>query len=82
MHFWGKDRGVGLAFIEPDKPTQNAHIESLNGKFRNECLNINWFRSLAEVRYEMNQWREHDNNVRPHSALNYLPPAKFVKLAS
>lgn len=82
MHFWSMDKGVRLSFTQPGKPTQNAYVESLNGKFRNECLNLHWFRSLAEARYEVNQWREHYNHVRPHSALNYQPPAEFVKLAA
>lgn len=68
MHFWSADNGVRLAFTQPGKPTQNAYVESLNGKFRNECLNQHWFRSLAEARYEINRWCEHYNHVRPHSA--------------
>ena len=49
MFFWQKESGVKLAFIQPGKPTQNAFVESLNGKFRNECLNRHWFRSLEEA---------------------------------
>ena len=47
MFNWSKDSQVKLAFIQPRKPTQNAFVESLNGKFRNECLSQNWFRTLA-----------------------------------
>lgn len=79
MFFWAKETNIKLNFIQPGKPTQNAFVESLNGKFRNECLNQHWFRSLSEARYEIDKWREHYNNVRPHSALNYLPPALYVK---
>lgn len=79
MHFWAKQNQVELAFIQPGKPTQNAFVESLNGKFRNECLNQHWFRSLTEAQWEIEQWRQHYNNTRPHSALNYLPPATFLK---
>lgn len=79
MFFWSKATRVKLNFIQPGKPTQNAFIESLNGKFRNECLNQHWFRTLDEAKYEINQWREHYNHVRPHSSLNYLPPSVFAK---
>jgi putative transposase len=49
MFMWAKEKSVKLGFIQPGKPTQNAFIESLNGKFRNECLNQHWFRSLEDV---------------------------------
>lgn len=79
MFFWSKTTDVKLSYIQPGKPMQNAFIESLNGKFRNECLNQNWFRTLDEAKYEINQWREHYNHVRPHSSLNYVPPSVFAK---
>lgn len=79
MFFSGKETDIKLNFIQPGKPTQNAFVESLNGKFRNECLNQHWFRSLAEARYEIDKWREHYNHVRPHSALNYLSPVEYAK---
>lgn len=82
MFFWSKKTNVKLGFIQPGKPTQNAFIESLNGKFRNECLNQHWFRSLEEARSEIDQWREHYNNVRPHSSLGYIPPVEFAKKAA
>ena len=79
MFFWSKETGVELGFVQPGKPTQNAFVESLNGKFRNECLNQHWFRTLDEARYEIELWREHYNTVRPHSSLNYLPPVEYAK---
>lgn len=82
MFFWSKETKVKLSFIQPGKPTQNAFCESLNGKFRNECLNQHWFRSLEEARHEIDQWRTHYNNVRPHSSLGYRSPADFVKKAA
>ena len=82
MFFWSKESNVKLHFIQPGKPTQNAFVESLNGKFRNECLNQHWFRTLQEARYEINKWREHYNQVRPHSSLNYMPPVEFAKQAA
>jgi putative transposase len=67
--------GVRLRFIEPGKPVQNAFVESLNGKLRDECLNLHWFRSLKHARQEIERWRHHYNTVRPHSSLGYRPPA-------
>jgi putative transposase len=82
MFFWSKETGVRLGFIQPGKPTQNAFVESLNGKFRNECLNQHWFRTLEEAKYDIEQWRQHYNHVRPHSALNYMPPVVFAEKAA
>lgn len=82
MFIWSKDQQIKLSFIQPGKPTQNAFVESLNGKFRNECLNQHWFRTLAEACYEIELWRQHYNTVRPHSSLNYLSPSEFVKKAA
>lgn len=82
MFFWSQESGIKLGFIQPGKPTQNAFVESLNGKFRNECLNRHWFRTLDEARVEIDQWRHHYNHVRPHSALNYQPPVAFARKAA
>jgi putative transposase len=82
MFFWSKESRVGLGFIQPGKPTQNAFVESVNGKFRNECLNLHWFRTIEEARYEIDLWRTHYNHERPHSSLNYLSPVAFAKLAA
>ncbi len=82
MFIWAKEQNLKLGFIQPGKPTQNAFVESLNGKFRNECLNQHWFRSLDEACWEISQWRQHYNHVRPHSSLGYLPPAEFAKRAA
>lgn len=79
MFFWQKDSGVKLAFIQPGKPTQNAFVESLNGRFRQECLNQHWFRSLDEAREIIDAWRHHYNNERPHGTLKYMTHAAFAK---
>jgi len=75
---WAYERGVALRLIEAGKPTQNAYIESFNGKFRDECLNEHWFRSLAEARALIAAWRQDYNQYRPHSALEYRTPAEFA----
>jgi putative transposase len=64
--------------IEPGKPWQNGVAESFNGKFRDECLSLEWFRSRAEAKVLIEEWRRHFNEVRPHSSLGYLTPNEFV----
>ncbi|MBL3566207.1 transposase [Rhodovulum sulfidophilum] len=59
MFDWSERTGVRLRFIEPGKPVQNAFVESFNGKFRDECLNLHWFRSLRHAREEIGRWRSH-----------------------
>jgi putative transposase len=78
---WAFEHGVELHFIAPGKPTENAHIESFNGKFRDECLNENWFLSLQEAGMKIEAWRKDYNQVRPHSALGYLTPEEFAATA-
>ncbi len=68
-------RGVTLDFSRPGKPTDNAYSESLNGKFRAECLNANWFLSVDEARRKCEAWRRDYNTVRPHSAIGNQVPA-------
>jgi putative transposase len=73
---WLKNSGVQTTFIEPGKPWQNGTNESFNGKFRDECLNREWFRNRAEAKIIVEQWRRHYNEERPHSSLNYRTPAQ------
>ncbi len=70
--------GVALKLIQAGKPTQNAYIESFNGKFRDECLNEHWFTTLAHARAVLAAWHQDYNEQRPHSALNYLAPSEFA----
>jgi putative transposase len=78
MFLWAQRRGVKLHFIQPGKPTQNAFVESFNGKFREYCLDLNWFTSLEDARLRIERWREHYNHVRPHRSLGKRPPAVFA----
>src|ERR1700722_4064742 len=71
---WGAERSVNLHFIDPGKPTQNAQIEWLNGKIRDELLNAHSFRSIFEARCEAAEWRQDYNEIRPHSAPGDPPP--------
>ena len=82
MFFWSKRRRVRLHFIQPGKPTQNAFVESFNGKFREYCLDLNWFASLEDARSTIESWRQHYNHVRPHRSLGRKPPAVFAKEAA
>ena len=75
---WIVAQGIGTALIEPGKPWQNGVTESFNGKFRDECLSLEWFRSRAEAKVIIESWRRHYNAVRPHSSLGYLTPNEFV----
>ena len=82
MFFWAKRTGVKLHFIQPGKPTQNAFVESFNGKFRDYCLDLNWFASLDDARSTIDTWRHHYNHVRPHRSLGKKPPAMFARDAA
>ena len=76
---WAYKEGVQLDFIDPGKPMQNGHLESFNGKFRDECLNQHWFTGLDDARETIAAWREDYNSVRPHSALDNLTPLDFAQ---
>ena len=78
---WAYQWGVGLHFIEPGKPVQNAYIESFNGKFRDECLNEHWFGSLPEAQAIVEAWRQDYNTFRPHSSLGNRTPAQAAEEA-
>jgi putative transposase len=74
---WLADAGIATALIDPGKPWQNATDESFNGKFRDEYLSLQWFRHRTDAKVDIEQWRRHYNEVRPHSSLGYLTPAEF-----
>ena len=76
---WSRECGVEIDYIQPGKPMQNAHIESFNGRLRDECLNLGWYRSIAELQRSLDDWRSDYNNRRPHSALGGLPPNLYVE---
>jgi putative transposase len=79
LEAWAEEEGVALYFIDPGKPNQNSRIESFNGRFRAECLDQEWFISLAEARRTIEDWRRSYNSKRPHSSLGYLPPNTWAK---
>ena len=79
-HFlaWCVERKIQLVHIEPGRPMQNGKVESFQGKFRDECLNVNWFRNLWEAREKVEGWRREYNQARPHSSLGYQTPEAFA----
>ena len=74
---WLLASGIDTAHIDPGKPWQNGLDESFNGKFRDECLNVEWFRNRHEAMVLIEQWRQHYNAVRPHSSLGYRTPLEY-----
>ncbi len=82
LDLWAYQKEVILDFSRPGKPTDNAFIESFNGKFRAECLNTHWFMSLDDAHQKMEEWRRDYNEVRPHSAIGYKPPVSLITSSS
>jgi len=79
---WAYRKGVKLNFIRPGKPIENAYIESFNGRFRDECLNTNWFLSLKHAKAVIEEWRKDYNEVRPHSSLNGSTPKEYAVMTA
>ena len=75
---WACEQQISLHFIRPGKPSENGHIESFNGKLRDECLNTSWFVDLADAQEKIELWRRDYNEVRPHSSLGYLSPTEYI----
>jgi len=76
---WAYEHSVTMDFSRPGKPMDNAMIESFNGSFRDECLNVNWFLSISDAREKIEMWREDYNEFRPHSSLEGLTPRQFAE---
>jgi len=76
---WVQETGLDWHYIAPGKPTQNAFIESFNGKLRDECLNENLFSSLTDAKDVLKDWKEDYNHHRPHSSLGNLTPQEFAQ---
>ncbi len=81
MDKWAYEHGVELDFSRPGKPTDNAMVESFNGRLRQECLNEHWFMSLTDAQDKIEAWRRFYNEARPHSALDWLTPTEFARQA-
>nr|WP_256365055.1 IS3 family transposase [Caldimonas brevitalea] len=79
MDKWAYERSIELDFSRPGKPTDNANVESFNGRLRQECLNEHWFLSLDDARAKIEAWRRDYNESRPHSALEWATPTEFAR---
>lgn len=78
LDLWAYENQVVLDFSRPGKPTDNQFIESFNGSFRDECLNLNWFLSLDDAQEKIEAWRVDYNEFRPHQSLDDMTPMNFV----
>ena len=81
VDLWAYTHKVKMDFSRPGTPTDNAHIESFNGSLKDECLNVNWFASLAEAQRLLEAWRRNYNETRPHMAHNGKTPAEFADIS-
>ena len=79
---WLNNANIDSAHIDPGKPWQNGNNESFNGKFRDECLSMEWFRNRIDAKIVIEQFRRQFNEVRPHSSLGQLTPAEFKQKLS
>ena len=79
MDRWAYENGVELDFSRRGTPTDNALVESFNGRLRQECLNEHWFLSLADARSKIDAWRSFYNEERPHTALAWKTPVEFAR---
>jgi putative transposase len=79
---WAYEQGLQWHTIQPGRPMENGYVESFNGRFRDECLNENWFRDLADAREKIVQWKQDYNETRPHSSLQYRTPVEFAAQAA
>jgi putative transposase len=82
-HFlaWALEWKIELRHIQPGKPTQNAHVEGVHGRLRDECLRISWFANLFDARRKVTHWKTEYNDRRPHSSLGYRTPTEFARVA-
>lgn len=80
VDLWAYHHKVRIDFSRPGKPTENAHIETFNGKLRDECLNVHWFDTVEDARTEIERWRRDYNESRPHMALGNIPPHEYARL--
>jgi putative transposase len=79
MDLWAYTNGVVLDFSRRGKPTDNAAIESFNGRFREECLNVHWFASIDDAQVKIDAFRWDHNEHRPHRSLEGLSPREFAE---
>ena len=74
---WSSQAQIDAACIDPRKPWQNGSNESFNGKMRDECLGMQWFKNRIDAKFLIEDFRREFNEVRPHSSLGQLTPAEY-----
>jgi putative transposase len=79
---WVEERQIGTIYIEPGSPWQNGYVESFHSRFRNDCLNREWFINELDAKVTIADWREKYNQKRPHSGLGYRSPVEIFHNAS
>jgi putative transposase len=79
---WLNESNINTACIDPGKPWQNGSNESFNGKFRDECLSMQWIKNRIEAKILIEEFRCQFNEVRPHSSLSQLTPVQFKRSTS
>jgi putative transposase len=79
---WLTETNIDTAHIDPGKPWQNGSNESFNGKFRDECLSMQWFKNRIDAKMLIEQFRQEYNEIRPHSSLGQLTPLQFKQTLS
>ena len=79
---WAYENAVTLDFSRPGKPTDNAFVESFNGRLCDECLNTHWFLSLADARTKIEAWRRDYNESRPHTSFGWKTPNEYAAAAA
>lgn len=79
---WLMESNIDTAHIDPGKPWQNGSNESFNGKFRDECLSMQWFKNRIDAKILIEQFRREYNEIRPHSSLGQLTPQQFKQTLS
>ena len=78
LDLWAYAHNVVWDFSRPGKPTDNAFIESFNGRFRAECLNAHWFLTLDDAQQKLEDWRRYYNEERPHGAIGKKAPITLI----
>jgi putative transposase len=76
---WAYSRSITVDYLRPGRPVENAHIESFNGRLREECLSQHWFRDLTEARGVLAAWKRDYNESRPHTSLGGMPPSEYAQ---
>lgn len=79
---WLAEANIDTAHIDPGKPWQNGSNESFNGKFRDECLSLQWFKNRIDANILIEQFRREYNEIRPHSSLGQLTSLQFKQTLS